>query len=857
MNKFLLVSVLPVLLAILTVKLCAAMATVGGASAYASNNNGIKRITMHKVNRTCNGNTTQYKCHGKGKHTGITKRSVSATETTLDQFWGTYWMGLITIGTPGQTFYSQLDTGSSDLWVPGEQCGTACGGNHTYKPSLSSTYKAWNKTFQILYGDGTHTTGVFANDTVNMAGISVTGQPFAIVSSASGMSWRTNDGILGLGYQNLAHGGENPLVWSMYLAGQLSLPIFCFWFGPVSTGSDTGELILGGYDATKYTGSFTYAPVSVKGYWEFVADSVRLTIGSTTTTIATSINAILDTGTTHAIIGPSTYVNTINTILGATYDNATGLYKVNCQTKPLSAFPNIAVTISGVPFVLTPLMYLEIIGNSAAYTCYSYISPSDQNDANGKPIWILGDYFMRRFYSVFDMQNNRIGLALSTSYSSVQNVPSTLFQTTTTVTPSSTTSTTTKPSTTTTTTTTSTSTTTSTTTKPSTTTTTTTTSTSTTTSTTTKPSTTTSSSTTMKTLTTTTQTTSSVFNMGRWSITGSLAIGRTQHTSTLFSDGRVIVVGGREGANTVEIYNPATRTWSRGASMNNARSTHTATLLPDGRLFVTGGWYYNTASQTAEIYNPVSNSWSAVSNMTFGRYGHAAVYLPAPMNKILVMGGYGGSTGSVGLQSCEFYDLVSNQWTTTTSMINARVYFTATYLPSMNVVVAIGGGYVGSVVEMFTVSTLQWTQSSNTIAPYALSPQGTLLPNGQFLLAGDTYSNGGTYLFNPTTKLFTFAANTTQLRNEASVTLLTSGSVLLTGGFDTTSGQPIRSAEVYDYQLNMWRSVADMNTTRSRHTAVALNNSFSTSPTVLVIGGQHDWLGGHDLTDCELFSVNG
>jgi hypothetical protein len=35
-----------------------------------------------------------------------------------------------------------------------------------------------------------------------------------------------------MGYEKIAMGGENPVVWSMYLAGELSLPIFGFWFGP-------------------------------------------------------------------------------------------------------------------------------------------------------------------------------------------------------------------------------------------------------------------------------------------------------------------------------------------------------------------------------------------------------------------------------------------------------------------------------------------------------------------------------------------------------------------------------------------------------------------------------------------------
>jgi hypothetical protein len=65
----------------------------------------------------------------------------------------------------------------------------------------------------------------------------------------------------------------------------------------------------------------------VKGYWEFVAGSVVLTIGSTKTTIATSINAILDTGTTAAMVVPSYYAYEINLIIGGTYDPTSGFVR--------------------------------------------------------------------------------------------------------------------------------------------------------------------------------------------------------------------------------------------------------------------------------------------------------------------------------------------------------------------------------------------------------------------------------------------------------------------------------------------------------------------------------------------------
>ena len=72
----------------------------------------------------------------------------------------------------------------------------------------------------------------FASYLFQIGGISVANQSFAIVSSAKGFSNSPRDGLLGMGYQKLTQGGETPVIWSMFLAGELSLPIFCFWFGP-------------------------------------------------------------------------------------------------------------------------------------------------------------------------------------------------------------------------------------------------------------------------------------------------------------------------------------------------------------------------------------------------------------------------------------------------------------------------------------------------------------------------------------------------------------------------------------------------------------------------------------------------
>jgi cathepsin D len=385
----------------------------------------VKRVRPRSSTETnCTVSTTNVTtCDRMSRAFGkVSVMKASAYESLVNEA-DAYFIGTITIGTPGQSFLIDFDTGSSDLWVPSSQCSSECSGFNTYSSSESTTYVANGKRFSIKYGDGSSASGFFSTDTVTVGGISVKSQTFAQCTSLTGMSGDVNDGILGLAYPSLTSGGEKPLFYNMWSEGLISEAIFSFYLDPDTSAASGGELIFGGVDTTKYIGSITYIPVAIEGYWEFQMNSV--TVGSTV--VSSSAYAIADTGTT-LIIGPTTQVKALNVALGGTYDSSSGLYTVNCLTRSLSSFPDVTFTIGGTSFTLTPLQYLLIYQNQRNnYVCYSVFAPSNLQDSNGNYFWILGDYFLYRYYSIFDIVNNRIGLATSASYNWTQSVDSSLF----------------------------------------------------------------------------------------------------------------------------------------------------------------------------------------------------------------------------------------------------------------------------------------------------------------------------------------------------------------------------------------------------------------------------------------------
>nr|XP_016938877.1 lysosomal aspartic protease [Drosophila suzukii] len=311
----------------------------------------------------------------------------------LSNFDNYQYYGNISIGTPAQYFLVQFDTGSSNLWVPGSSCtSTACEDHQVFYESLSSTYVANGTAFSITYGTGS-VSGYLSVDYVSFAGLTVKNQTFGEVTTEQGTNFVDAyfDGILGMGFPILAVDGVTPTFQNMVSQGLIQNPVFSFFLRDNgSVVNYGGELILGGSDPSLYSGGLTYVDVIQAAYWKFQTDSIK--IGSTL--ISTYDAAIADTGTS-LIIAPIAEYAMIAALFGA---DSEGTFE--CTS--LDSYPDLVITINGVDFRIAAKYYII----QENYLCSLAIQSITSQD-----FWIMGDVFLGRFYTEFDVGNQRLGFA--------------------------------------------------------------------------------------------------------------------------------------------------------------------------------------------------------------------------------------------------------------------------------------------------------------------------------------------------------------------------------------------------------------------------------------------------------------
>jgi hypothetical protein len=315
----------------------------------------------------------------------------------LSDYMNAQFFGPISLGSPGQVFQVIFDTGSSNLWVPSKDCS---GCMHTkYDHSKSSSYKSNGQSFNITYGSGS-LSGYLSEETLSVGSLSVPNQVFAEATNEPGLAFQLGkfDGIMGMAWPSISVDQVKPPIQNMIEQKIIDKGVFSFYLP--STSGAKGELDIGGIDDSKYTGDLFYQPLSSKTYWEINMDGMK--VGDTDVTKVKA--AVIDTGTS-LLAGPTAEVKALATKVGAKpiFLNPNE-YTIDCSLVP--TLPDITVTIGGKDFKLTGSQYTLNVEGECLFGFTGIDIPAPRG-----PLWILGDVFIRQYFTVFDVDNARVGFA--------------------------------------------------------------------------------------------------------------------------------------------------------------------------------------------------------------------------------------------------------------------------------------------------------------------------------------------------------------------------------------------------------------------------------------------------------------
>jgi len=227
------------------------------------------------------------------------------------------------------------------------------------------------------------------------------------------------DGVLGLGMDALTVDTRFSFFGQLVEQHPKMLPRFSVFLA--QNDEDESTISFGGHDAERTQSELQWVPVAMKelGHWQVKVEAVR--IGDTTLDECTdgTCRAIFDSGT--SLLGvPQLATRLMHRHLArAVPDELSEAGEVDCRRVPgeVIHFDMVGgVTISlGVEDFSRPAPFeIDIPGQDIKKTfCRSLLLPVNHPAPLGPKVFIFGEPMLRKYYTVYDLQNKQVGFALA------------------------------------------------------------------------------------------------------------------------------------------------------------------------------------------------------------------------------------------------------------------------------------------------------------------------------------------------------------------------------------------------------------------------------------------------------------
>jgi hypothetical protein len=305
----------------------------------------------------------------------------------------------IGIGTPRRPFLVIVDTGSCDFWVTDHRCDDpACHNKERYNQFFSRSTSGPLEAFDISYIDS-KIRGDLYRDHVYLGSSRVNNMCFggATVLYGDSLVGSNFDGIMGLCPGGTRWEGGS-LLQKLHAQQNIDHQRFSIWLS--SDLKEGGILTIGRYAEEYADGKIQWFRSIRRNKWATKLTSFKF--GKTELGGERSI-AVVDSGCTNIIL-PVRIADAIHDRMGARFSKSANAYEVRCED--VWEFPPIHFTIDGLKVSLSADQYIS----EQVHGCFSLLDDKDVI-RKGRETIILGGPFLRAYFTAYDAENRRFGIA--------------------------------------------------------------------------------------------------------------------------------------------------------------------------------------------------------------------------------------------------------------------------------------------------------------------------------------------------------------------------------------------------------------------------------------------------------------